>query len=431
MKDIIKKNMVSIICGVIALVAVGALFWPVSGYYAELQEAADARLKEYNAISGLLPEKKTRKLPVTDLRGAPDATKDLGQFPTASVIAAWTAVTDRIKADSDKIYAMALDMNSKGRLPVNPAAALPSGTMGQLSEYRRNYNALMDFSTPAARDNSLLGAVKLRAGSPPTAREIEAEKVRIDKEQAPKKDTLPEKTFKEMVDDEKNKAQDNLRRKAAEECTIYMQFEGVPLSLLPYDKVKITGTTALDNTSVFIAQVILWVQQDVLKALASSNANAKNVLDSPVKHLISLRINDKILEQQYIAAASATPATPPTTAPSQTLEKRPGSVSQRASNGLYDVIRFNVRLVVDAEKVPLVLQELGKNQFISVNNVKLQAVDSAQMQARGYFYGDKPVVYLDLACEELLFREVTTRYMPESVKKSLGLVDPAAAPAAQ
>lgn len=428
MKDIVKKNMVSIICGVIALIAIGALFWPVSGYYDELQQSADARLAEYKAINGLLPENKPRKLPVTDLRGTAEAAKDLGQFPTAQIIAAWTAVTDRIKADSDKIYSMALEMNRNGHQPVFPNA-LPAGSTGQLNEFRQRYAGLMDFLTPDSRKKSLLAEVNLRAGSPPTNKEIEAAKAKIDKDEEPRKLTFQPDAFKTMVDRQKNEVQENLRRKAADECNIYMQFEGTTLSLLPYEKVRVQGNV-LDHTSVFMAQMILWVQEDVLRALASANKDTSKVADSPVKHLISLRIVDKSLEH-FLPQNSATPVAAPTTAPSQTLEKKPVSLSQRTSNGLYDVIRFNLRLVVDAEKVPLVLQELGRNQFISVNNVILQAVDSAQMQSLGYYYGEKPVVFLDMACEELMFRENTTKFMPASVKQALGFVETPAAPPAQ
>jgi hypothetical protein len=48
----------------------------------------------------------------------------------------------------------------------------------------------------------------------------------------------------------------------------------------------------------------------------------------------------------------------------------------------------------------------------------------------GYIYGDKPVVQLNLDCEELFFRADTLAYMPDSIRKALGIVPPPTAAAA-
>ena len=38
MMDLVKKNMFSIICGVVALIAIGAIFWPIfAGFQAKIQ----------------------------------------------------------------------------------------------------------------------------------------------------------------------------------------------------------------------------------------------------------------------------------------------------------------------------------------------------------------------------------------------------------
>src|SRR4051794_614563 len=162
MMELVKKNMVSIICGVIALLAIGALFWPISGYYAELQTKAEDRVREHKALNDLLT--KDRKLPVIDLSGNAAAAASLDSFPTPTVIAAWKAVTDRIAGESEKMYTLATDMNKKGHAPLEESA-LPSGTASSLLQFRQKYRALMDTRNAEARKQSLVLSILPRAGS--------------------------------------------------------------------------------------------------------------------------------------------------------------------------------------------------------------------------------------------------------------------------
>src|SRR5437870_3618321 len=115
MMDIVKKNMVSIICGLVALLAIGAVFWPISGYYAELQDEAAKRKAVYEKLKGYGDklEKKERNLPVTDVSGPPTPVP-LEQFPNQTVIDAWSKVTEQMKTESEQMFAAALEMNRKG-----------------------------------------------------------------------------------------------------------------------------------------------------------------------------------------------------------------------------------------------------------------------------------------------------------------------------
>jgi hypothetical protein len=97
-----------------------------------------------------------------------------------------------------------------------------------------------------------------------------------------------------------------------------------------------------------------------------------------------------------------------------------GSPTGRVSNGLYDVVHFDVIMDVDAEMVPMVMSELSRERFITVRRIdNLMAVDSALEQVQGYFYGNRPVVRLTLACEALFLREWTKPLMPTGVKRIL------------
>jgi hypothetical protein len=63
-----------------------------------------------------------------------------------------------------------------------------------------------------------------------------------------------------------------------------------------------------------------------------------------------------------------------------------------------------------------------------VTNCSVTAVDLGLMQANGYYYGDKPVVTLDLNCEALLLRKWTEPLMPLRIKQALGITAQAAPP---
>ena len=56
-------------------------------------------------------------------------------------------------------------------------------------------------------------------------------------------------------------------------------------------------------------------------------------------------------------------------------------------------------------------------------------IDSGEALIAGYIYGSRPVVQLNLSCEELFFRQETIPFMPDPIKRSLGLTQPAATPA--
>jgi len=97
------------------------------------------------------------------------------------------------------------------------------------------------------------------------------------------------------------------------------------------------------------------------------------------------------------------------------------SATGRISNPMFDVAHFTITVDVDAEQIPAFLRELNRNRFLTVLQTDLATVDSANEQAAGYIYGDKPVVTLTLTCETLFMRSWLSKLMPDSIKASLGI----------
>jgi hypothetical protein len=227
---------------------------------------------------------------------------------------------------------------------------------------------------------------------------------------------------------------EELAQAAAKNCMMYINT--APPALEYYAKVTANPQSAPDLASVFVAQLELWVQQDAVQGLKAANSTGTCVLDAPIKQLISLSIVDDSI-RPFLAgplpAAAGAPATPaPVDSKAPFAKKYGRSPTGRDSNGVYDIIRFRLALLVDAEKVPLILQALSRDKFITVAGCSMMEIDSAVWQSRRYLFGDKPVVQLTLDCEDLFLREWTQTYMPQTVRKALGIPDqPPAQPAAK
>src|SRR3954462_12837352 len=108
--DIVKKNLVSIVCGVLALVALVAVFvWPLNGYYDTLHSKVAARAAVYSKVDGLM--NKPRSLPVLDL-SHPEPLK-LTKFPSRDVIRVGEAAQQGVKTESERVYDFAWNLNLK------------------------------------------------------------------------------------------------------------------------------------------------------------------------------------------------------------------------------------------------------------------------------------------------------------------------------
>src|SRR5262249_42335238 len=107
MMDIIKKNLLSIICGVVALAAVGASFIPMGSYQETQKATLDAGVKLYQEREHLRTQ--GRNKPVLNLENA--NAEPLGRFPNDATIEKAEAAKAQFAADADKILKAAKDMN--------------------------------------------------------------------------------------------------------------------------------------------------------------------------------------------------------------------------------------------------------------------------------------------------------------------------------
>lgn len=417
--DIVKKNLVSIICGVVALIATFAVFiYPLDGFFDELIEKAKARAAVQQKISTLV--QRPRTMPVIDPSSSVAA--KLPKFPSDEIIKLGRLAQSGVHTESAACYTKAVELNRKGHDLVVPES-LPVVTSQTLAI---NYRRLLQEALNKLRDEELV------AGVPPTKEQFE-------KRAAARKQELAKDLI--IIDGvETNKAAIEQRYKAdlvklpdlmkQEMATKYKMYVDPSKVMMVPTSIPANGSSA-DPAAIWWAQVNFWVTRDVVDAIKEMNDKSANVVESPVKNLLSLTIPESFFPGMPGMGGMDTGAPKPTAgAPNPTVplvEEPSLSPTKRISNNLFDVVHFQLALDIEADKVPLFLKRLATDRFITVTRFELAQVDPQLKQINGYVYGNRLVVTLKLDCEALFMREWTMLLMPKPIREALGIPDPAAA----
>jgi len=422
--EMIKKNVLSLVCLLIAIIAVVAVFWLQSSKFQGLQSKLDQRKAELTTLEGLAQKLNTRKLPAID--PAETEQKPLGQFPTERVIQAADLATQRVAGESKAVLDEAVKRNEHQPLLPN---VLPTPSYSSFINYKDAYNRQVNLASPEVDRTQTLPVRLLHAGLPPTEVEIRAE---IDKRKADfTGNALPgggggngQQLIDQQVQALETTVPDEMRKKAANDSMIYIN----PDALDVYPGL-IDNTSAPQQASgyalpVYFSQIGLWVQEDVCKAIADANseARAKNVTDAPVKHLIKIDVTEEFGHATNGQQGGGGPQADPNAPVSHTP-------TDRKSNALYEVIPFRLSIIVDATRIPEILKSLSKDRFITVTNMQLTSRDPALAMTNSYYYGHAQIVQLDLECEELFLHSWLQKYMPDVIKN--GGAAGGAPPAAQ
>ena len=427
--EIVKKNIVSIICGVVALAAVVVAFVIVPGRKEQLQANVNQSKSTHDALNTLLT--KQRQLPVVN----PDSPeqKALEAFPSKSVIDQGDALTKKVEQESKAIFQAAVDMN-RHKLLVD--GSLPTPFQPQQFAFRRGYVAALPPLIPPQQPGQppqggpmkSAFAKELTAGMPPTAdevrfaaeqmaNEIRQKKLVFTSQNTPANQPQVEAEIAERT----RKLPLEMRDKIATSAKVYLN----PNTFEFNQRIISGGGVAPDPYEIYSAQLGYWIQGDVVQAVKELNANSKQVSDSPVKHLVRIRT------KPYGAAAPIFITGPELTAAADAnaaLPKVPQvSTTGRVSNQLYDVFHFEVEADVEADKVADFLRGLGTKRFITPLQVDVRAKDNAQAIAEGHVYGNKPVVTVRADCEILYLRAWNAPFMPPGLKTKLGIATEAPA----
>jgi hypothetical protein len=446
--EMVKKNLFSISCGVVALLALIAWFWPVGSMYSSFQDDLKKRVEVDGKAKSM--KSKPRTVPPVGADGTP---QPLTHFPNAETIKAVKDATDALTQNADQTLAFVVDMNHAGHDLLEPGSLPAPIDNNQNFHFRSQYIAMMDYGgkpdpldrrNPDAGPFNLLDQV-LNATKLATAGEIkDAQDKKWAADYQPRVYTVNGQEIN-RPDIEAQFAKDtatfvkDFHQARASQFRIYCEPDA--LTRAPH----LTPTDTPSATDIWFAQMTLWVEQDVCEAIRVMNKNVKlepgqGIQMSPVKNLIEVTISPDVRMYVMGQSVSLTPGgAQPELDPSQKMFSI--SPTGRVCNTLYDVVKFRVTAVVLPGHLQEFLERLRYRRLLTVTQMSVQDVDWKAAEDLGYIYGPARCVEVTLDCEELFMRDWTVRQlapdpnhlppMPVDVQKMLGITPqaPAAGPA--
>jgi hypothetical protein len=404
--DIVKKNVFSIIFGVVCLLAVISLYYPIDGMYASLSSMLDTRAAKASDIQSIIDS--PRKIPPM----SPDeGAQPLTVFPIPDVTNNAIKSVKAVHDQADAMMQSAVKVSHGHQLLVQNC--LPNPDHDTAFKFSVEYMAQ---TANAKHWMDMLNATSL----PSQDQIVDAKKKLKDKitsDHGFAGDVKPTANDQRQMDEE-YKSQEpgvpaSLQAEFAQNFSMY-----VPPDTLTYNRGVIDPSKDAPATAAQIwdAQLSFWILDDICAALnhcnlKSSNAdtrpsNLTTVQTSPIKRIYKMTpptlIAGDINAGSNGAVINASYGTSP---------------SGRVSNGIYDAYSFQMDLIVDAAKLQMIIDKLEEGRFLTVNNVQIEeTVDLATEQKNGYFYGQRTCVRVAMDCEMLEMRAAFSDFLPDARK---------------
>lgn len=415
--QVLKKNLVSIIFAVVAIAAVVSVFYPIGGWYDDLQAQLNKRVSVAQQMTSLASA--PRMMPTLSPDQATPAS--LTVFPNPDVIAAGIAATSQVTAQAAAMVDAAVKANRHADLLF--PNCLPKPDDSTRFSFAQKY---MDATTNYARWQPILNS-----GRRPTEDEINADvqalqnKINNDKltygpPDAQGNRQINPNSQQDATDEfnaESPAERPKLQMAAATQYSVYLE-----PGALSFDQ-TINLKVPPNADRIFDAQLAIWIIDDATHAIARCNqiySDPEAAGEPPKADILHAAIKriDLIGNPQAINGTAADL----TAGNGSAAPKEPNiSASGRVCNALYDVVDFKVDLTIDAAKLPQIVREFEVGQFITVNNVQIiEVVDPALSASQGYRFGDKPVIRVEFDCEEILLRQWTNDVLPDSKKNGIG-----------
>lgn len=182
---------------------------------------------------------------------------------------------------------------------------------------------------------------------------------------------------------------------------------------------------APEVSELWYAQMLLWIQQDIVRAIAQFNEQAAAnvatedayVEQMPIKRLEQILVHDYRVPDQPIAFP----------APLFAQQRKPivpeDSFTGRESDDEFDVVRFTVVVWVDQRQLLQVIDVLSRANFYQCVDVDYQSPTPENL-SNLYMFGTDPVVRAKLQFEGYFSRTAYKEWMPPDVRQQLGIDPP-------
>jgi len=189
---------------------------------------------------------------------------------------------------------------------------------------------------------------------------------------------------------------------------------------------------------VWEGQMSLWLQQDIVQAIALTNRVSdpeSNVITAPIKRLMHISVGNQYvgidLNANLSAAAMGGGGAAAAAGDGKLVANYTLSPTGRTSNEIYDVRHIRIEMIADWHRLGEFMTNLARTNFMTVLQVNIEDVDEYQAIREGYLYGVGDAVKVDMIVESLWLRDWTAKLMPKIVRKALGVPDDAPAGGAE
>jgi hypothetical protein len=456
-----RANIILVILIVVCIGAVFGLPKVATDWTDKVQEALKQRATSFKKIDSLQSTKVT-----------PPGTNTSSKVAVnQALLDEYTEVTNTLIEDAQEVVTSALVLNRKdfSVLSTELFPKPPSDQRETLPQYfykllETEYKKLIPF---------------MRAGSPVSrtdlAEDLEDERVTfMDRNLSTKSEASLTTEQRASLEKYLSEKRMNILRSHAEDISIYLTEADLNIPAFDIHTIPNVGT-------MFTWQWRYWVVADILGAIAKMN-DAQSVLTSPIKRLVMLEvlgipaIADGADQGGGNSGGGNTPkptggSPPPRPSPfggggsgppprptpfggggggggfggPSTPEPTPSgpsggggggakppergdesgslapSVTGRTSGEMYDVYQVRVKMIVNTEHIPTILDGFSSHNFFTIIDLDLQPEDTFVAIGDGFDYGSASVSELTIVLETVWLRAWTTQYMPDSVKYVLGI----------
>ena len=457
--DWCRANIILVILIVVCIGAIFGLPRVATDWADKVQQTLKQRATSFKKIDNLQSTKVT----------PPGLNKSSKVAVNQALLDEYIDVTNTLREDAQEVVTTALRLNRK-EFSVLSTELFPKPPLDQRETLPQHFYKLLE-----AEYKGLPTFV--RAGSPVSrvdlAKELEDERVTfMDRDLSTKSNaslTIEQRKNLEKYLSEKRM---NVLRAHAEDISMYLTEANLNIPSFDIHTIPNVGT-------LFTWQWRYWVVADVLGAIAVMN-NAQSVLTSPIKRLVMLEVlgipgiadgaeqggdnsgggntpkpsggSPPPRPSPFGGGGSGPPPRPspfggggggfggPTTPdPSPSAPSGGGgsgakppergdeagtqalSVTGRTSGDLYDIFQVRLKMVVNTEHIPTILDGFSSHNFFTIIDLDLQPEDTFVAIGDGFDYGSASVSELTIVLETVWLRAWTTEYMPDSVKHALGI----------
>ncbi len=220
-------------------------------------------------------------------------------------------------------------------------------------------------------------------------------------------------------------------------------------SVLPPSVPRAVPAVAPSVETCFNWQADYWLISDLFSAFVAANDQfdtrgvGGNVIDGAVKRVESITFDPMVTTVSAPVINDAPVQMSPGRAGHGGARAQPNSMAQPSRRGaqggetalsgepftgrrteqsdLYDVRYVKVTLIASYKKLPALINAISSENFMTVLDADIYAVDPWDLISQGYYFGTDHPVRVEMEIETLWLRSWTKAYMPPAVREQLGI----------